>query len=136
LVLSWQSLGFIVIIAFSWLNEADLNSGSPLHDPAYVADTTESLREMILVMLVWITSSVVTRRLLARVEYLEQFMKVCAWCHQIDYQGKWISMEAFLRKGFDTPTTHGICPECLKREKEAIARARQKRAELTQSPGV
>jgi len=57
-------------------------------------------------------------------------MRVCAWCHHIHYKGDWISMAEFLRQGFDTPTTHGICPQCLAEQKAAVARA----AAATQQP--
>ncbi|MGC3956880.1 MAG: hypothetical protein QM813_02600 [Verrucomicrobiota bacterium] len=42
-------------------------------------------------------------------------------------------MEQFLQQGFDTPTTHGICPTCLAEQKAAIARAKEKR-EATAAP--
>ena len=135
LVLSFHSVGFIAIIVFSWLNESEKLPGLSLHASPYVADSQECIREMLLVLVVWVLSSIATRRLLGRVEYLEQFMKVCAWCHQVDYRGEWVPMETFLRRGFDTPTSHGICPACLKREKAAIERAREKRTALGE-PGL
>jgi hypothetical protein len=66
-----------------------------------------------------------TRRILDRIRYLEKFMRVCAWCRRIDYQGRWMPLEEFMQQGFDTPTTHGICKECLSREKEAYERSKK-----------
>jgi hypothetical protein len=34
-------------------------------------------------------------------------------------------LEEFMQQGFDTPTTHGICKECLSREKEAYERSKK-----------
>ena len=36
-------------------------------------------------------------------------------------------LEDFMQQGFDTPTTHGICAECLEKQKAAIERAKQQR---------
>ena len=83
-----------------------------------------STLEILLVLAVWFLVSASTRRVLERVQYLEKFMRVCAWCRRIDYKGEWMPLEKFMQQGFDTPTTHGICPECLQRQKEAIERSK------------
>jgi hypothetical protein len=80
---------------------------------------------MLSVLAVWFLVSVSTRRILERVRYLEKFMRVCSWCRRIEYKGEWMRLEDFMKQGFDTPTTHGICPECLARQKEAIARRKK-----------
>jgi hypothetical protein len=36
-------------------------------------------------------------------------------------------IERFLELGFDTPTSHGICTECLAIQKAAVERSREKR---------
>jgi hypothetical protein len=51
-------------------------------------------------------------------------MRVCAWCRRIYFKGEWMPLEEFMRQGFDTPTTHGICKECLARQQAAIDRAK------------
>lgn len=84
-----------------------------------------STLNMLLVLAVWFLVSRSTRRILDRVRHLEEFMRVCAWCRRINFKGEWISLEEFMRQGFDTPTTHGICTECLQEQQAAIARARQ-----------
>jgi len=86
-----------------------------------------STLDMLIVLAVWLLVSASTRRVLERVRYLEKFMRVCAWCRKIDYKGEWMRLEDFMEQGFDTPTTHGICPECLKRQKEAVERAKTAR---------
>jgi hypothetical protein len=82
---------------------------------------------MLLVLTVWFLVSNSTRRIMERVRYLEKFMRVCSWCRRINYQGEWMPLEKFMRQGFDTPTTHGICHECLERQQAAAERAKQAR---------
>jgi hypothetical protein len=82
---------------------------------------------MLLVLGVWFLVSMSTRRVLERIHYLEKFMRVCSWCHFIDYKGAWVPVEEFLKQGFDTPATHGICPKCLEKQKAAIQKTREDR---------
>jgi hypothetical protein len=54
-------------------------------------------------------------------------MRVCSWCRRINYKGEWVALEQFMKEGFDTPTTHGICPECLENQRKALVKAKQSR---------
>jgi len=58
---------------------------------------------------------------------LEKFMRVCAWCRRIHFKGEWMPLEEFMRQGFDTPTTHGICTECLRQQQAAVAKVKEAR---------
>src|SRR5574342_396815 len=117
-VLLYQSVGFLSIIAFTWLPEF-----------------RQSALTMLLILAVWLLVATSTRRVLDQLQRLESFMKVCAWCRRIEYKGEWIQIERFLEQGFDTPTTHGICQECLEREKAAAERALERRTKQTASEG-
>lgn len=124
-VLLVQSIGFISIIALSWLNELlDLPSLIFQNQP-YISDFRKSALEMLLVLGVWLLVVGSTRRILRRIRDLEAFLKVCAWCRRIDYKGRWMPLEEFMEQGFDTPTTHGICNECLRKQKEAYESAKR-----------
>jgi len=124
-VLQVQSVGFLVIIAFSWLNEfIDLRSLIFGNHP-YISDFRESALEMLLVLTVWFLVVGATRRVIQRVHYLEGFPRVCAWCHHICFKSGWVRLEEFLKREFDTPTTHGICPSCAQKQKAAIKEARK-----------
>lgn len=127
-VLLYQSVGFLAIIAFNWFNELVALPSLLFSGQAIISDYRETSLKMLLVLLVWFLVARSTRRMLARMRYLEGFMRICAWCHHIDYKGSWVSMEEFLEKGFDTPTTHGICPICLEQQKEAYRRSKAARA--------
>jgi len=124
-VLRVQSAGFLVIIGFSWLNEFfDLRSLIFGNHP-YSSYFRESALEMLLVLAVWFIVLGATRRVIQRVYYLEGFPRVCAWCHHICFKSKWVRLEEFLKREFDTPTTHGICPSCAQKQKAAIIAARK-----------
>ncbi|HEY9508339.1 MAG TPA: hypothetical protein VIV82_00610 [Verrucomicrobiae bacterium] len=126
-ILLYQSVGFLSIIGLSWLDEylglTDLIFGEHPYIPAFHA----SLLAMLFILAVWLLVMASTRRILERVKYLEGFLKVCAWCRRIDHKGSWMPLEEFMKQGFDTPTSHGICHECLALQKAAAERARQAR---------
>jgi len=123
-VILYQNLGFLAVILVCFFNEllklpALIFSGDLL---AFVY--RRSMLEMLLFLAIWLLVAKSTRRLLERVRQLEAFLLVCAWCRRIDYKGQWMKLEDFMEQGFDTPTTHGICPECLRERKEALERSR------------
>jgi GAF domain-containing protein len=50
---------------------------------------------------------------LSRVRSLESLLPMCDWCHRIrDDQGRWCTVEVYLKAHTDTDFTHGICQEC------------------------
>lgn len=133
-VLLYQSVGFLVIIALCWVIELTGLHKLVLGNHPYISDFRESTLEMLLILGVWLVVAGFTRRILRRVKHLEGFLRVCAWCRHIHYHGEWIRIEKFLQQGFDTPTTHGICPECLRKEQEAMAKAKERRAAAHATP--
>src|SRR5277367_5059664 len=126
-----QNLGFLAIIGLCYLNELIKLPSLIFSDHPFAFVYRRTTVEMLLFLAVWFLVSLSTRRLLKRVRQLEDFMRVCAWCRRIDCKGEWMRLEEFMEQGFDTPTTHGICPECLRQQKEAIARAKAKKAETS-----
>jgi hypothetical protein len=126
-IVLYQNLGFLAIIALCFLDELLKLPSLIFSDHPFMFVFQRSTLEMLLVLAVWLLVGNSTRRLLKRVRQLEDFMRVCAWCRKIDYKGQWMPLEDFMEQGFDTPTTHGICPECLYRQKEAVERAKKAR---------
>jgi CHASE3 domain sensor protein len=55
-----------------------------------------------------------------RIRKMESLVTVCAWSGTIEYQGEWMSFEAYLRRRFDLQTTHGISPAEAARFKKAV----------------
>jgi hypothetical protein len=124
-VLLYQNIGFLVVIGLVFLDELVRLSSLLFWNQPFTWEFRRTTLGMLLVLAVWFLVSASTRRVLERIRYLEQFMRVCAWCRFIDYKGEWIPVEEFLKQGFDTPTTHGICPKCLEKQKAAIQKARE-----------
>ncbi len=123
-VFLYQSVGFLALIGVCMLDELIGLTSLILGDQPYITDFRQSMLKMLLILAVWLLVGRCTRRVLARVQYLEEFTKVCAWCRRIDYKGRWMPLEEFLQQGYDTPTSHGICPDCLESQKSAIEHAR------------
>jgi hypothetical protein len=126
-IVVYQNVGFLAVIILCFLDEllqlpSLIFSGHP-----FVILYRRPTLEMLLFLAVWLLVSNSTRRLLRQVRQLEDFLRVCSWCRRIDYKGEWMPLEEFMEQGFDTPTTHGICPECLRQKKEAIERERRAR---------
>ena len=128
----YQNVGFLVIIALGFLDELVRLSSLLFWNQPFAWEFRRTTLGMLLVLAVWFVVSASTRRVIDRIRYLEKFMRVCAWCHQIDYKGSWMPFEDFLKQGFDTPTTHGICPKCLAEQKAALRRAREAKSKAEQ----
>ena len=124
-VLVYQSVGFLSIITLTWLDELIKLPSLVFSDHLLIWDFRESALKMLLILAVWFLLTGSTRRVLARVRYLEGFMRACSWCRHIDYKGNWISLEEFLHAGFDTPTTHGICPTCLAKNRAVFLKSKE-----------
>jgi len=112
-ILWYQAFGFLVIITLSWLDEL-LSLTARFFGGAKYSNWRESAIETIVVLAVWLPLFVITKRILARLYYLEGFLRVCAWCRKIGRDNEWLLLEQFLSRGFDVKTSHGICPECAK----------------------
>ncbi|MBI3851604.1 MAG: hypothetical protein HY298_15200 [Verrucomicrobia bacterium] len=122
-LLMYQNIGFLVIIVLGFLDELLKLPSLIFQDYPFVWKFGNATLGMLLVLAVWFLVNASTRRILDRILYLEKFMRVCAWCHHIDYKGQWMPLEEFMQQGFDTPTTHGICPKCLAQQRAAMAKA-------------
>ena len=126
-IVVYQNVGFLAVIVLCFLDEllqlpSLIFSGHP-----FVVLYRRPTLEMLLFLAVWLLVSNSTRRLLRQMRQLEDFLRVCSWCRRIDYKGEWMPLEEFIEQGFDTPTTHGICPECLRQKKDAIEKERRAR---------
>jgi hypothetical protein len=124
-VVLYQHLGFLAIIAICYFDELLKLPSLVFSAHPFLILYRRSTLEILLILVVWLLVVNSTRRLLKRVRHLEDFMRVCSWCRRIDYKGEWIPFEDFLERGFDTPTTHGICKDCLEKQKAAIQRAKK-----------
>src|SRR5688572_13436958 len=108
-VLLGQSVGFLAIMALSWMDEVIGLRSLIFGDNLYISDFRESALEMLFVLTVWFIVAGRTQRLLARVSQLEKYLRVCAWCHRVGMESEWVKFEEFLARKFETRTSHGIC---------------------------
>jgi hypothetical protein len=123
----YQNLGFLGIIILCFLNDLLQLPGLIFSDHPFAFVHRRSTLDMLLMLAVWLLVSRSTHRILDRIHYLEKFMRVCSWCRRIHYQGEWMALEKFMQQSFDTPTTHGICKECLDQQKAIIDKAKEAR---------
>lgn len=118
-ILWYQSIGFSIIIAFSWLGEYfGIKGYFGMHDAEF--NWREGVLENILVLVVAIPMILFTKKLLSRLHYLEGFLRVCAWCKKLENSGEWIPIENYFKEHFKTESSHGICPECLEKTRQKI----------------
>jgi PAS domain S-box-containing protein len=53
---------------------------------------------------------------MAKIKLLRGLLPMCAWCKKIrDDNGYWKKVETYIEEHSDVSVTHGICPECLKK---------------------
>jgi hypothetical protein len=133
-IVLYQHLGFLIIILLCYLNELLKLPSLIFSDKPFAFVFRRSTLEMLLILGVWLLVSRSTERLLRRVRHLESFLRVCSWCRRIDCKGEWMPLERFMEQGYDTRTTHGICPDCLLRQKAAIERVKGPHKEISAAP--
>jgi hypothetical protein len=110
-VLWYQGIPLAMGVALSWANEL---WGLParLFGGEHAPDWRESALETLLVLLVGVPMMLLTRRLVSRLYHVEGLLRICSWCRRVGHGDEWMSLEVFFRRGFETRTTHGMCPDC------------------------
>lgn len=115
----FELLGFVGIIALSWLDEY---AGLPYWGSAaanHAPNWREPVLESMVVLLVGGWVLYITRRISRRLSYLEGFVRLCSWCHKVDYAHQWLTIEDFLKLELNKSTMQGICPACQERHSHA-----------------
>ena len=132
-VLWYECVGFGLLLLLSCLNDLGKLSwffGVEYHGAGVRAATVESL----LILSVWGVVFYLTRRLVAHLHYLEGFLRVCAWCRKVGSNEGWMRLEEYFSKGFRIPTTHGVCPDCLKKMEEDTREFHRQRLKASAPP--
>jgi hypothetical protein len=109
-----EAFGFSLLIALCWLTEV-IRIPHVLFGEAFTPDWRRATLRTVVILLVWAWVHVATRRLLKRLHYLEEFLRICGWCRRVCHDGEWLTMEEYFNSKFATQTSHGMCPECLKK---------------------
>ena len=88
-ILAIETIGFVLIIALSWADELfglpDLIFGS-----GHRVNWPEGVLETGIILLVAVPVLALTRRLVARLHYLEGFLRVCGWCRKVSSGSEWV----------------------------------------------
>jgi len=119
-IILYEAVGFLAILVLTGLDTIfDIPRKYLI---AYTSHPKiwESSLETIGILTIAITTLVMTHRLVSRLFYLEKFLRVCAWCRKINHDDRWSSIEDYFKSGFDTQTTHGMCPECSEKLKKEV----------------
>jgi hypothetical protein len=106
-----EGLGFGLILVLAWLAEI-LGVPHYLFSEPTVIHWGRPLIKSVVIICVWAAVHISTRRLLKRLYYLEDYLRICAWCRKMDHDGAWVTMEDYFGSAFATKTSHGVCPEC------------------------
>ena len=114
-----EAIGFSLMIAMCWLAEW-LRLPHFLFGDVIAPSWRRALLRTALVVIIWAWVHIRTRRLLKRLHHLEEFLRMCGWCRKVCYNGEWMDMETYFRSKFATKTSHGMCPECLRKKKEEL----------------
>ena len=115
-----EAFGFSIIIALSWLTEA-FKIPHYLFGEPFVPNWHRAILRTVVVLLIWAWVYFLTRRLLKRLHHLEEFLRICSWCRKVCDNDEWLKLEDYFSARFSTRTSHGMCPECLKKKVEELA---------------
>jgi hypothetical protein len=119
-VLWIEAGGFLFLIMMSWLVEV-LRIPHYLFNEPFVPHWNRALLRTVVVLLIWGWVFLLTRRMLKRMHHLEEFLRICSWCRKVCHDDEWLKLEDFFNSRFSTRTSHGMCPECLKKKVEELA---------------
>ena len=116
LIITVEAGLFFIVLIVLWLNE--------YMDPLYYLfgmppsphRLHEYFLESALILLVATVIIAMTIIILMRIERLEGFLRVCAWCKKVWVDDKWVRFEEYVLKKHSLKSSHGICEECLKRQ--------------------
>lgn len=114
-----EACGFSFLILLSWLTELMRIPHFIFGEP-FNANWHRAILRTVMILLVWAWVHAATKRLLKRLHYLEAFLRICGWCRKVCHDGEWLSMEEYFNSKFATQTTHGMCPECLKKSVQEL----------------
>jgi hypothetical protein len=112
--------GFSLVIALAWLTEV-FRIPHYLFGESFVPNWHRAILRTIVIGLIWLWVFGITRRLLKRLHYLEEFLRICSWCRKVCHNDEWLGLEDYFNSRFATRTSHGMCPECLKKKVQELA---------------
>ena len=119
--LIWHGLGFVTLLVLTWCDSLFDLAHYLAGFPPRTADIGEIVIKSGVIVLLWIGSAYKLYLIVSRLSYLENFLRVCAWCRRIEHQSRWLSLEEHFQQRTGAMVSHGICPKCAERFKQDIA---------------
>lgn len=119
-ILLVETIAFSLLIIMSWLTEI-LRIPHLLYGEDFIPDWRRAALRSVVISVIWLWVFLATKKMLKRLHYLEEFVRVCGWCRKVGHADKWIDMEKYFNSKFDIKMSHGMCPDCLQKKKEEIA---------------
>lgn len=115
-VLIGEAVAFLAVIALIWLDEIIDIPYLILGGAVTPVNWRESLFETVIVGVLGLVIVFYTRKIFARMKYLEGFLPICASCKKIrDDAGTWQEMECYIGNKSAAQFSHGICPSCARK---------------------
>jgi hypothetical protein len=118
-----EAFGFSALIVLSWVTEVTRIPHLIFNEP-FAPNWHRALIRTVVILLIWTWVHLATNRLLKRLHYLEDFLRICSWCRKVCDEGEWLDFEKYFSSKFATTTTHGMCPDCLKQKVKEIGEAK------------
>ena len=115
-----EAIAFFSIIVLSWATEA-VRIPHLLYGESFTPNWHRAILRTVVITFIWLWVHLSTKKLLKRLHYLEEFLRICSWCRKVCYEGEWLEMEKYLKSKFATKTSHGMCPACLQKKKNELA---------------
>ncbi|MCX8124608.1 MAG: hypothetical protein N3F66_10670 [Spirochaetes bacterium] len=109
-----EIIAFFIVISFLWSEELfDLPYLLLNAEPTPV-NYQESFLETIIFTIVFGVLVYHTVKVLLKLKRLESYIRICASCHKIYVEGKWIPLEKYFDSYVNRKTSHGLCDDCRK----------------------
>ncbi|HEY1790997.1 MAG TPA: hypothetical protein VGJ73_22805 [Verrucomicrobiae bacterium] len=115
-----EAAGFLFIIVMSWLTEV-FKIPHYLFGESFVPNWHRAILRTLVIGAIWVWVFFITRRLLKRLHHLEEFLRICSWCRKVCHNDEWLGLEDYFNSRFATRTSHGMCPECLKKKVQELS---------------
>lgn len=107
-----EGIGFGLVLGLLWVNELVDLPCKLLGAPPTPLNWQESILESIVVLVLGAGTLSWTYHALARIHYLEGFMRVCMFCKRVCAEDKWIPIEVYISDHSEAVLSHSVCPEC------------------------
>ena len=114
-----EASGFVFLIVMSWLTEM-LHIPHLVFGEPFTPNWNRALLRTVVLLAIWTWTHQLTRRLLRRLHYLEEFLRICSWCRKVCHDDEWMDLEKYFKSKFATKTSHGMCPECLQKKRDEL----------------